>query len=160
MRDPMFAKDVMNKEFHYLHPQQSIVEAINLFKTAAKIEGKKIFGMMVIDDDRLVGMLSMYDILIYIQPKHIGILGEIEDISPDPLYKNLVNRVKKVRVEDLMSTILVSAEPDTHLLVVMDIMIKKHVRRLPVVDKTRVVGVIYRSDLFYSLMGDILKDEQ
>ncbi len=156
----MFAKDIMNKEYHYLHPQQSILEAIELFKTATKTEGKKIFGMMVIDDDRLVGMLSMYDILIYIQPKHIGILGEIEDISPDPLYKNLVNRVKKVRVADLMSTILVSAAPDTHLLVVMDIMIKKHVRRLPVVDKTRVVGVIYRSDLFYSLMGDILKDEQ
>lgn len=156
----MFAKDVMTKEFHYLHPQQSILEAIDLFKTATKIEGKKIFGMMVIDDDRLVGMLSMYDILIYIQPKHIGILGEIEDISPDPLYKNLVNRVKKVRVEDLMSTIIVSAAPDTHILVVMDIMIKKHIRRLPVVDKTRVVGVIYRSDLFYSLMGDILKNEK
>ncbi len=156
----MFAKDVMNKEYHYLHPQQSILEAIDLFKTASKTEGKKIFGMMVIDDDRLVGMLSMYDILIYIQPKHLGILGEIEDISPDPLYKNLVNRVKKVRVEDLMSTILVSAAPDTHILIVMDLMIKKHVRRLPVVDKTRVVGVIYRSDLFYSLMGDILKDEQ
>ena len=155
----MFAKDIMSKEFHYLNPGQSILEAIDLFKTAAKAEGKKIFGMMVIDDDRLVGMLSMYDILIYIQPKHIGILGEIEDISPDPLYKNMVNRVKKVRVEDLMSTMLVSATPDTHLLVVMDIMIKKHVRRLPVVDKTRVVGVIYRSDLFYDLMGDILKDE-
>lgn len=155
----MYAKDVMNTEFHYLNPRQSIAQAIHLFKEAGETEGRRIFGMMVIDNSRLVGMLSMYDILIYIQPKHIGILGEIEDISPDPLYKNMLSRVKKIRVEDLMSTILTSAEPDTHILVVMDIMIKNHVRRLPVVDKNQVVGIVYRSDLFNYLMGEILKDE-
>ncbi len=155
----MFAKQVMNTRFHFLRPQQSIVEAIQLFKVAGKKEDKKIFGMMVIDDDRLVGMLSMFDILLYIQPKHIGILGEIEDISLDPLFKNLLSRVKKVRVEDLMSTILVSVAPDTHVLVVMDTMIKKHVRRLPVVDNHKVVGILYRSDLFNYLMGEIIEDK-
>ncbi len=156
----MFAKQVMNTRFHFLRPQQSIVEAIQLFKTAGEKEGKKIFGMMVIDDnDLLVGMLSMFDILLYIQPKHIGILGEMEDISPEPLFKNLLNRVKKVRVEDLMSTILVSVEPDTHILVVMDTMIKKHVRRLPVVENHKVVGILYRSDLFNYLMGEIIEDK-
>ena len=155
----MYAKDVMIRKFHYLHPGQSIVEAVRQFKIAEKTDNRKIFGMMVIDDARLVGMLSMYDILIYIQPKHIGILGEMEDVSPDMLYKNLLNRVKKVRVEDLMSSLLVSVTPDTHLLMVMDIMIKKHVRRLPVVDKNKVVGIVYRSDLFNHLMGEIIKDE-
>ncbi len=86
----MFAKQVMSTQFHFLHPQQSIVEAIQMFKTAGKEEGKKIFGMMVIDDDRLVGMLSIYDILLYITPKHLGILGEMEDISCEPLFKNLL----------------------------------------------------------------------
>ncbi|MBU2452365.1 MAG: CBS domain-containing protein, partial [Proteobacteria bacterium] len=114
----MFAKQVMDKRFHFLHPKQSVVEAIRLFKTAGEKEGKKVFGMMVIDDDdRLVGMLSMFDILLYIQPKHIGILGEMEDISPEPLFESLLSRIKKIRVEDLMSTTLVSVKPDTHLLV-------------------------------------------
>ncbi len=156
----MFAKQVMNTRFHFLRPQQSIVEAIHLFKFAGKKENKKIFGMMVIDDDRLVGMLSMFDILLFIRPKHIGILGEMEDISPEPLLKNLLNRVKKVRVEDLMSTILVSIEPETHVLVVMDTMIKKHIRRLPVVDNNKVVGILYRSDLFNYLMGEIIEDKK
>ncbi len=155
----MFAKQVMNTRFHFLRPRQSIVEAIRLFKIAGEKEDRKIFGMMVIDDDdRLVGMLSMFDILLYINPKHIGILGEMEDISPEPIFTNLLNRVKKVRVEDLMSTILVSVEPATHILVVMDTMIKKHVRRLPVVDNQKVVGILYRSDLFNHLMGEILED--
>lgn len=156
----MFAKQVMDNRFHFLHPEQSIVEAIRLFKTAGVKEGKKIFGMMVIDhQDNLVGMLSMFDILLYIQPKHIGILGEMADISPEPLFESVLSRVKKIRVEDLMSTSLVSVKPDTHILVVMDTMIKKHVRRLPVVENNRVVGILYRSDLFNFLMGRLMEDE-
>ncbi|MFH2057542.1 MAG: CBS domain-containing protein [Pseudomonadota bacterium] len=154
----MFAKQVMDTRFHFLHPKQSVVEAIRLFKTAGEKEGKKVFGMMVIDDDRLVGMLSMFDILLYIQPKHIGILGEMEDISPEPLFESLLSRIKKIRVEDLMSTTLVFVKPDVHLLVVMDIMIRKHVRRLPVVENNRVIGILYRSDLFHLLMGKLIDD--
>lgn len=156
----MSAKQVMDTRFHFLHPKQSVVEAIRLFKSAGEKDGKKIFGMMVIDDDdRLVGMLSMFDILLYIQPKHIGILGEMEDISPEPLFESLLNRVKKIRVEDLMSTTLVSVKPDAHLLVVMDIMIRKHVRRLPVVEDDRVIGILYRSDLFDYMIGKLFENE-
>lgn len=155
----MFAKQVMDTRFHFLRPDQSVVEAIKILEIAGKKEGKKIFGMMVIDhDDRLVGMLSMFDILLYIQPKHIGILGEMEDISPEPLFESLLNRVKKIRVEDLMSTNLVFVKPDTHVLVVMDIMIKKHVRRLPVIRNGKVIGILYRSDLFNFLMGKLIED--
>jgi CBS domain-containing protein len=31
-------------------------------------------------------------------------------------------------------------------------MIKRHIRRLPVVDGTEVVGIVYISDLFYHLL--------
>lgn len=156
----MPARDVMKTRFHFLHPKLSVVKAIRIFKTAGEKEGKRLFGMMVIDDDEhLVGMLSMFDILLYVQPKHIGILGEMTDLSPDPLFKNLLGRVKDLRVEDLMSTDLVSVTPDTHVMIVMDTMIKKHVRRLPVVENDRVVGILYRSDLFDFLMEKLMEDE-
>jgi CBS domain-containing protein len=152
----MFASRVMDTRFHFLHPGQSITDAVRIFKTAGEKEGKKIFGMMVIDDDdRLVGMLSMFDILLYIRPKHIGILGEMEDISPEPLFESVLRRVKNIRVEDLMSESLVSVGPDTHILVVLDTMIKKHVRRLPVVKDDKVIGILYRSDLFNFFMGKL-----
>jgi len=69
----MFARDFMDTRFHVLHPQQNIAEAVSAFTKASESEKKKIFGMMVTDDnDRLVGMLSMYDILNYVQPKHVA----------------------------------------------------------------------------------------
>ncbi len=38
--------------------------------------------MMVTDaEDRLLGMLSMYDILLLIRPKHIQVWGMMEDVD-------------------------------------------------------------------------------
>ena len=40
---------------------------MNIFKQASQEEGRRLFGMMVLNDDGdLVGMLSMYDILLFI----------------------------------------------------------------------------------------------
>ena len=150
----MFAKDIMDTRFHALHPQQSIAEAVSAFEAASTSEKKKIFGMMVTDDDdKLVGMLSMYDILNYIQPKHVAILGEMDDLDPQQAYRNRLQTIRSIRVDDIMTTEVVTVQPDTHLMVIAEIMIKKHIRRLPVVKAQAVVGIVYVSDVFYHLMN-------
>jgi CBS domain-containing protein len=150
----MFAKDFMDTRYHVLHPQQNIAEAVSAFQKASESEKKKIFGMMVIDDDdRLVGMLSMYDILNYVQPKHVAIFGEMEDLDPAQVYKNRLKTIRSILVDDIMTTEVVTIRPDTHLMVIADIMIKKHIRRLPVVEDQSVVGIVYVSDVFYGLLN-------
>jgi CBS domain-containing protein len=154
----MIANEVIDTNFHCLHPENTIAEAVKLFKAASDKEGKKIFGMMVTDkNDHLVGMLSMFDILLFIQPKHVKIWGEMEDLDPGPLFNALLNRVKDIRVEDIMTTDLVTVKPDTHLFVIIEIMIKKHIRRLPIVEEDRIVGVVYRSDVFYYLLRKFME---
>jgi CBS domain-containing protein len=51
-----------------------------------------------------------------------------------------------------MTTEVVTIKPETHLLIIVDLMIKRHIRRLPVVDGDAVVGIVYRSDVFYHLL--------
>jgi CBS domain-containing protein len=154
----MFARDVMQRQFHTLQPRLSIAEAVNHFRSASQIENKKVFGMMVTDEnDRLIGMLSMYDILLFIQPKHTAIWSEIEDIDFTDMYNSLLNRVKSIEVGDLMTTEVVTITPDTHITTIMDIMIKKHIRRLPVIADQEVVGIVYISDVFYHMLKRFLK---
>lgn len=149
----MFASDFMDTRFHTLHPRQSIAAAFNAFQNASEAEGKKIFGMMVTDDDdRLAGMLSMYDILNYVQPKHVAIFGEMEDLDPTPAYRNQLATIQSIRVDDIMTTDVVTVRPDTHLMVIAEIMIKKHIRRLPVIEGHTVVGIVYVSDVFHHIM--------
>ncbi len=156
----MYAVDFMDTRFHTLHPQQNIATAVAAFQHASEKEAKKIFGMMVTDtDDRLVGMLSMYDILNFIQPKHVAIFGEMEDLDSADVYKNRMQTIRSIRVDDIMTTEVVTVQPDTHLMVIAEIMIKKHIRRLPVVKDRKVVGIVYVSDVFYRLMGMLSADD-
>lgn len=149
----MFAKDFMDTSFHTLNPQQNIAEAFLAFQKASEVEGKKIFGMMVTDgDDKLIGMLSMYDVLNYVQPKHVAIFGEMEDIDPTQVYGNRLNTIQSILVDDIMTTDVVSVHPDTHLMVISEIMIKKHIRRLPVIKDKKVEGIVYVSDVFNRIM--------
>lgn len=153
----MIARDIMQTVFHTLDPSDTIVEAVNTFHLAAESEKKKVFGLMVTDhSDHLVGMLSMYDILLFIQPKHIQIWGEMEDLDPSELYEERMRQVKSILVGDIMTAEVVTTTPDTHLMVIADIMIKKHVRRLPVVDDREVVGIVYVSDVFHHLLEQFM----
>lgn len=153
----MIARDIMQSKFHTLQPQNTIAEAVQLFQTATESEKKKVFGLMVTDEnDHLVGMLSMYDILLFIQPKHAHIWGEFEDIDPSELYEERLERVKSMLVGDIMTTEVVTITPDTHVMVIADIMIKKHIRRVPVTDGQEVVGIVYVSEVFYHLFEKFL----
>ena len=149
----MIARDIMQTKFHTLSPRDTIAEAVTRFQTAIETEKKKVFGLMVTDeDDHLVGMLSMYDILLFIQPKHVHIWGEMEDINPSQLYDEQLDKVKSILVGDIMTTEVVTITTGSHLMVIADIMIKKHIRRLPVVDGPEIVGIVYVSDVFHHLL--------
>jgi len=149
----MIAREIMQTGFHTLSPKDTIAEAVRHFQSAVEDEGKKVFGLMVTDEnDHLVGMLSMYDILLFIQPKHVHIWGEMEDIDPTQLYDERLEKVKSILVGDIMTTEVVTINSDTHLMVIADIMIKKHIRRLPVVDGREVVGIVFVSDVFHHLL--------
>jgi CBS domain-containing protein len=149
----MIAREIMQTRFHTLSPRDTIAQAVRHFQTATEDERKKVFGLMVTDDnDHLVGMLSMYDIMLFIQPKHAHIWGEMEDIDPSELYDEQLEKIKSILVGDIMTPEVVTIAPDAHLMVIADIMIKKHIRRLPVVDGPEVVGIVFVSDVFHHLL--------
>ena len=143
----------MSTKFHTLAPQTPLNEAVKLFKQASKEEGRKIFGMMVTDpDDHLVGMISMYDILLVLRPKHTHIWGLMEDIDVAGIVDISCEKTKSVLVGDIMTPEVITITSQSHVLMILDIMIKKHVRRLPVLENGKIVGIVYISDLFYNIL--------
>lgn len=150
------AKDVMTTKFHTLLPDIPITEAVKKFKAASEAEKRRTFGLMVIDEaGRLIGMLSMYDILLYMRPKHIHIWGTMEDIDVTGVIDNACERAKSVLVGDIMTTDLITVTSQTHIMMILDIMIKKHVRRIPVLEDEKICGIVYISDLFYHFVDQL-----
>jgi CBS domain-containing protein len=147
------AREVMDTNFSTLSPQMTMAEAIQVFQKAREEHKQIVFGMVVADaPGQLLGMLSMYDIFLLIRPKHIHIWGEIKDIDISGILDEACQRSKSVLVGDIMTTNLTTITPDTHLLHVIDIMIKQHVRRLPVLEDGKMVGMVYMSRVFQHLM--------
>ncbi len=151
------AENIMNTTFHSLLPQTTIAEAAKRFKEASQKEGRRVFGMMVIDEDNhLVGILSMYDILLFFQPKHTHIWGEMSDIDISGLLENICSKSGEIRVGDIMSTDIITVKKDTHLFAILEIMNKQHIRRIPVIEGEQVLGIVYISDLFFHLVDKMI----
>lgn len=147
------AREVMDARFFTLKPETFIGDAVHVFQEADRESGRTVFGLMVTDKEgKLVGMLSMYDILLLLRPKHIHIWGEMEDLEVTGILEEACRRAKGIRVGDIMTTELITITPDTHILHIIDIMLKKHVRRLPVMENGRIVGIVYLSRVFNYLL--------
>ena len=147
------AKDIMSTRYHTLGPDTPLNEAVKMFQQASKEEGRKIFGMMVTDGKgNLVGMISMYDILLFIRPKHTHIWGVMDDIDIPGIIDVACEKTKSILVGDIMTPEVVTTSSQSHVLMILDIMIKKHVRRLPVLEDGKIVGIVYISDLFYNFL--------
>ncbi len=147
------ARDVMTRNFHTLSPDSSVAEAGGAFMKAGEEEQRRIFGMMVTDaEGKLVGMMSMYDILLFIRPKHIQVWGMMDDIDISGLMEEACSRAKSVLVGDIMTTEVITVSPDTAVMVILDLMVKKHIRRVPVVNGEKIEGMVYISDLFHRLV--------
>lgn len=147
------ARDVMETRFRTLSPQTPITEAVNILEEASEERGQRVFGIMVTDEEgHLVGMLSMYDILLLMRPKHIHIWGEMKDIDVDGFIEEACTRAQPILVGDIMTTDVITIAPDTHLMFILDLMIKKHIRRIPVLDAGELVGIVYISTVFQHLM--------
>jgi CBS domain-containing protein len=154
------AREIMTTRFHTLTPQMPVDAAVKLLVQAGKVEGRRMFGLMVVDEeDRLVGMLSMYDILLFMRPKHTHIWGMMDDIDLEGIVNRACQKTGSIRVGDIMSTDVVTITPQTHLMMILDLMIKKHIRRLPVVEAGKILGIVYISDLFFNILERLTAEE-
>jgi CBS domain-containing protein len=76
--------------------------------------------------------------------KAIGIVTE-EDLVRKLVSKNLLP--EKVKIEDIMTSPLITVSPNTSLTSAMRIMLKNNIRRLPIVEDRKLVGIITNKDL-------------
>jgi predicted transcriptional regulator len=151
-----YAREIMSVDYVSVHPELPLSEAVKLFLPSGPEQERRIFGIMVVDEEGVLqGMLSMYDILLFLNPKHVELWGDMTDLELNGLIDRTLGRIKGIQVGDIMTYEVVTITPQTHLLAVVDLMIRKHIRRLPVIEQGKVVGIVFISDLFNALLQRI-----
>lgn len=151
----------MNPKVIYFSPEDSIFEVARVFAE------KDISGAPVVEKDKVVGVISISDIVKFMSLKlehsnsvisnplslSMAILNLIK-LGKDYLtFKKELEKLSSTKVKDVMSKKVVSVDPDASLIEAATLMAKNDVNRLPVIDKDgKLVGIIAREDLVRSLL--------
>lgn len=158
----MKAKDLMIPLQDYLRPENTLKEAVNLLKTARRGEERVgVKGLPVIDEKgRLVGMLSMRDILKAVFPFYLSMM-ELGDFTWDGMVESIAKKSSNRLVRDIMSKVVITVNDDAPLMECVDHMIKHNIKRLPVIDKSgRVIGMLYERDIFFAITNAMLEENK
>ena len=109
------------REVFAVAPDASVLSALEV------MADKNIGVVLVLDGDRLAGVLSERD-----YARHVELAGR---------------SAQETRVDELMTRQVTMATPDHTVEQCMALMTAEHVRHLPVLDQGRVVGVVSIRDL-------------
>ena len=117
-------RDAMTQNPRSIGATASVVEAAQLMR-----EGH-IGSLPIIDDEQLVGMITDRDITT-----------RVVAAAADPAMTS---------VEDVYSRDLISVEPEADLEDALQLMARHQIRRLPVVENGRLVGIVAQADIALS----------
>src|SRR5512146_1741024 len=115
------ARDIMTGSLTTCSPQDSVAEAAQLMRD------RNIGDVLVTDDGKLVGIVTDRDIALRVTAK-----------SRDP---------DQVTVHDVMSTKVLTGEPNWDLDRIAKTMGKHQIRRLPIAENRVPVGIVSLSDI-------------
>lgn len=142
------AKDLMHFDLTAVMEDDLVHDAIHV------LYSHSISGVPVLDSDwNLVGYFSETDILRASVPTYLEVLAKssfLENSDEDTLLSRF-RSFGSSKVGEFMNRTPISVEPDTSLMVVADLMIRKAVKRLPVVEGGKLVGIISR-EIFCEFM--------
>lgn len=113
---------------------------------------QRISGILVMDHGKLVGIISENDLVRRIE------LGTDKTrsswlqffTSEDTVLAEYVRARGKV-AGDVMTTAVVTVTPDTPIKDIAEILETRHIKRVPVIDDGKVVGIVSRANLIQAL---------
>lgn len=117
----MKIKDVMTKNVASLHVDDTVIKAAEIMKE------QNVGSVPVCDSNRVVGMITDRDIAL-----RIVAAGKNAD---------------KQSVRDVMSTNPVIGQPEMDVLDAAKMMGERQIRRLPIIEKNGLVGIVSLGDL-------------
>ena len=142
----MKASEVMTRDVIAVGPDTPVREVAKL------MVDQRISGVPVMDHGELVGILSENDLARRIE------LGTDKTrsswlqffTSEDTLLAEYVHARGQV-AGDVMTTKVVTVTPDTPIKEIAEILETRHIKRVPVIDGGKVVGIISRANLIQAL---------
>jgi predicted transcriptional regulator len=117
-------KDSMNSNIVVVEPKDSVSRAVELMAS------RNIGCVVSVEKSKPLGILTERDIVRIVQ-------------------KGL--DLDKTRVSDIMSRKIISLESGSSIQAAVDLLEKNHIKKLPVIERGRLIGIVTMTDLLKSM---------
>ena len=140
------AKDIMTTDVITIDPETSVKDAANIMSEHG------ISGLPVVRDNKLVGIVTENDLIIKDKklhfPEYINVLGGIIYLESYKKFEEEFKKFTAVKVKELMTTDVITANPEDSIEDLATIMHQKNINRIPVVDNAgQMIGIVTRNNI-------------
>ena len=149
----IIVKDIMTTDLITVNPDMDISRAAKI------LFDNRINGVPVVDDSGcLVGILCQSDLIT--QQKKLPIptiftfLDGLIRLTSTKQIEKQVRKIAALTVSDAMTPKPVTVRPDTGVETVAALMVDKNFHTLPVVEDSRLVGIIGKEDVLRTVIPD------
>jgi CBS domain-containing protein len=144
----MKASDIMTSPVITVEPQTPVRTIV------ARLLKHRISAVPVVEDGRLVGLISEADLL------HRHEIGTDRNAPPDRWWLQLFSADRSIpdyikshagRARDIMTREIVSVARDTPVAEIATLLEARGIKRVPVLEAGQLVGIVSRADLIHAL---------
>ncbi|MDD2757840.1 MAG: CBS domain-containing protein [Patescibacteria group bacterium] len=151
----MKVRELMEKNLITLKKGMTYEEVFKILET------NNISGAAVVDDaGNIIGIVSEKDLFRILFPYYTSYFNNPELYVDYEERENKVAEIKNHKVEVFMNRDFVSINPDDAILRAGALMLAKHVSRLPVVENGKLIGMIWRRDIYKRILKKQLLNQE
>lgn len=148
----MKVRDVMVKKVHTVLPSDDFVKIVKL------LVEKKISGVPVVNKKgKVVGIISEKDLFYKFFPTQKQFYEDADYYMNFDNLEKESSKVLKLKAKDFMSRKVISIAPDDHILKACSLFILHNIRRLPVIKKGKLVGIITTNNIYKNFLMSMIK---
>lgn len=151
----MKVRDIMTQDVVRVRRDTSVNEV-------AKLMGARdISGLPVVDnDDAVIGVITELDVILRNTRMDLPHFIQILDLGRIPLewpghYQERVQHMLGTQAEDIMSHDVVTIGPEDSVESLTELMVRRRVNPVPVVEGGRLVGIVSRADLIDMMAAEM-----
>jgi len=142
----------MSKKVLTISPKTSFEEIVKV------LVKNKISGVPVMDkNQKIVGIVSEKDLFHKLFPSQKAFYKDPEYFMNFDRLENDAKAVLSIKAKKIMSKKVIYVEPDDHILKAVSLFVMHNIRRLPVLNKGRIVGIVTTNNIYRNFLMHITK---
>jgi len=145
----MKVSEIMTKKVYTISPDSTLKEC------AEALNKYNINGLVVVEKEKVAGVITRSDIFKAILPRYPDIIEEERYVSDLEYVEERANKLFEMEVKDIMGAPPITVNSDMPIVKAGSTMILRRVKQVPVVDKGKLVGIITLTDIINNLLKKI-----